>query len=47
MKKNTLKENSKKIPLKERRKLERIKLFEKYILDKRLYFKNNKYLTFN
>ena len=46
MKKKNLKENSK-IPLKERRKLERIKLFKKYILDKRLYFKNNKYQTFN
>ena len=41
-----LKERSK-LPLKERRKLEKIAIFKKYILEKRTEIEKNKFLTFN
>lgn len=36
-----------KIPLKERRKLEKIELFKKYIIKKKIELDKNKYLVFD
>ena len=36
-----------KIPLKQKRKLEKIKKFEKYVIYKKKQLDENKYITFN
>lgn len=46
MKKKNLKEHFK-IPLKERRKLEKIELFKEYVIKKKFELEKNKFLIFD